>query len=451
LTQPAFYENSETYNAWAQMEHGPQAKKLLENVPLDWEVIEPGCGGGLLSFRPHVISTDLVPPKRDQPRVFFQKDIATTIKEYAKMDSPYVHKKKSRDNLALSKAKKRVFFLSYISAFMRDEDWKRLEHIPWIAVDASSQIIPGEQLFPGVWYNRLLPEHLPSSFEGEKLEVGGSVRFTNNLLALDDITYINENVYVRYYRSMYPLRPVVSNRTSKICVVATLREWKEAMLRCYDHIYLGPIGKEVDIPLSVPVVSAHSFFPLRTMLYSEDPIVRAFPSIEWSKGYAFFDASETTHSRIVELSSISHIRRIKFTFLSNFSEDEMEWSADIVSSRIYVRAGLSSFMLKRPNSKTELRQICREYFHSIVPPVTVRKALDVQMESFLVSFVDVQEWKDYLGNDDLWDVDVEVVSIESGPVKSCVVCKQVKPQREFSKTQLKKVQARCSICVVSHS
>lgn len=201
------------------------------------QIVELGAGAGIVcSFRDDVIAGDLYPPKGANP-VVQQESFSQTIH------------RGERDA---------VIVCAYIRNFMTERDLKLLEGRKVVWVDTVKRPLPGRQIAPGISYENIPADRVPSSVPyGEEGTTDEHIWYTENLLNRESYMIFRESEYTAYLRVMRPFMTLVPlpgytggfrDSGSSDCILAvTVGEVLRALSECKGkRIYFAQVGKEVE-------------------------------------------------------------------------------------------------------------------------------------------------------------------------------------------------------------
>jgi len=231
LSQEYYQQSMSHYSSWSFALHQKQVRQLLENVPRHVQIVAPGDGIGVVARmwegEKKVISGDVV--KSPWSQGVQQEDFQQTMSRGEPGD---------------------LLVLSYALSIMseREREWVQGWDGPVAIIEPrDTMTLSGfEHVGPGVWVRGFPKSWHPmvSTTEGPMRTYG--VQFSENLLALEEISYFTGNVAVQYWKAMRPLGRAVSWKDGEMApiVIASLQEYFFYKARIKERpVYLSVIGK----------------------------------------------------------------------------------------------------------------------------------------------------------------------------------------------------------------
>jgi len=213
---PEYYAlQMHTYSAWSYTVHQQQVKQLLQFVPSTTSVVAPGDSIGVVAqawtgLLP-VISGDLV------------------VTDWSKG----VKKESLRETMERGCQEGSLLVLSYVLSLMTEEERSFVQQWPGpigVLEPKNTMTLTGFRLVgPGVWVRGFPESWTPVITMAEQMLSVDQVLFSENLLALEEISYMTLNPAVLYWKRMRPQgRAVAWQRgESAPLVINTLVEWRD--------------------------------------------------------------------------------------------------------------------------------------------------------------------------------------------------------------------------------
>lgn len=358
--------------------HVAMANKIFSRVPAVIQVVEPGCGAGIVGqFRQRVVCGDLYPPS-GHLGIVKRETISETLQRSGKDTS--------------------IFYCAYIDHFLSEDDRSFLKGKMVIWQDTPMRVLPGKEIFPGLHFENIPQEWEPQSFQSEKNAHSLPLKYTENLLNGRSYAILQESEYSRYLRSMRPhiqleilegyeglFHSQIKEAARVLCVTI------EDVLKVRHsgrRIYFAPVGAELtDIFTSQNLISVNGdtqvYYEPRQLysISSADQLLRAYfshlPSKVIGDRFYFFDpnVSDGAHRRI-EIKTPLHFLKgelIPTDGMRDVSDCELSLTQ---GNRLYAKRGSLSIPLRWNGSYVTLQYVLRALFRHNISKDQMQLLLD---------------------------------------------------------------------------
>jgi len=274
----SYYEMAmPSYAAWSFALHSKQVAQAIMHLPSHALLVVPGDGIGIVAaqWQGQIISGDTVHIQYTHESVRVESFWAT------------MHRGHEADSNL------KILVLSYVLTLMNSEEREMALNWPGpvILIDSSDCNVSPKMLHvgPGVFVKGLASAMIPQVTVAEDQTVKESVLYSENLLALKEISYIEENIAVQYWKKMRPLGHCrrYTKQEQSVVVIATVPE----LIRFWDDsvevpVYFCPSGRVISRELIVPLI-VFMDLKIKTRILYELPLSHSFiPAIKQHSMYA---------------------------------------------------------------------------------------------------------------------------------------------------------------------
>jgi len=230
LSQDYYKVNLNSYSAWSFSIHQKQVAQALSHLPNDSVIVAPGDGIGVCASiwkgRVAVVSGD-VAVSQDNPLVRVESFLETVQRGQ------------------VMGGDRAVLLLSYLYSLLTEEERRSVEQWEGPIIVIDSKDFPPfpdcEHIGPGVFVKNYYYEK-PEITVMEGMTTLAPMLYSENLLRLEEIFWIEENSAVQYWHVMRPLK---EKNVEGVPVVYSLSEYFRYKEIYHEFPYVAVIGKIV--------------------------------------------------------------------------------------------------------------------------------------------------------------------------------------------------------------